>query len=273
MEVWLDDRTIESVRQTENEIVREALGEQERDYDSSFLDQNSQVESWDGDSLPDHEQQYQAIHGFNENNFDRSIAMSEQMELQRENAELRKQYDAIMQLYQNDYERPQREQAFEQYKERTREEMARYDLFHAGADDSGLHRFIAERDALIQQNQALQADRVNRSLDRAHQAYGKDFDDAFRDVTSMRHDSPLAREIVRNIWSSEDPGAAVMQHHENSLVQSLGRTPPPFYAGDRVPLERAPRGSARRGGDWDSAAGAGDREIEADVFNAAVWDG
>jgi hypothetical protein len=271
-EIALDDAIHEGVRATNEEIFYEALGQQAPDRDSSrFLEEQSMVEGFDGDPLPDHEMAYTALHGYGENNFDRSVAMQEQLELAAENKKLREANAALHQGWQQYVAEPEREQQMHQYREHTRNELAKYDMFHAGADDSGLNRFIAERDALIQQNQALQADRVNRSLDRAHEAYGKDFDDAFRDITSMRNDSPLAREIVRNIWTSENPGAAVMQHHENSLVQSLGRTPPPFFAGDRVPLERQARGSARRGGDVEERAGFGDREIERDVMDS-VWD-
>jgi hypothetical protein len=261
----------ERIRQTENEIVRSVFGEEEREYNDSFLEEQSRVTGWDGDDLSDAELANTNINGHNENNFDRSLAMDEQLQLQAENTQLKQQVDALNQIFEDQHAAPQREAQRQQVRETVRMQLGeRYGLHDLEQNPEKLDRFINDVMAAQHQTQALQNQRVNESLERAHQAYGADFDDAFRDITSMAH-SPLATEIVRNIMSSENPGAAVMQHHGSQLVQSLGRRAPPFFAGDRVPLERAPRGSARRGGDWDEAAGFGHGDIERDVMKS-VWE-
>jgi hypothetical protein len=274
-EIMIDDQIMEGVRGTEREILADALGEQEPDYQSSeFLAEQSQTEGWDGDYLSDAEQAYSALHGYGANNFDRSIAMSEQLELAAENKRLQDQVKAYEGFYEEQHAAPQREAQRQQMRDQVRSQLAdRYGLHDLEVDNAKIDRFISDVVGDQQRTQQLDQHRVNQSLARAHQAYGADFEDAYNDITSMRQDSPIARQIVSDIWNSPDPGARVMQHHNSQFVQSMSRHHPPFMAGDRQPVERAPRGSMRRGGDWDSAAGFGDRDIEADVFNSTVWDG
>jgi hypothetical protein len=78
-----------AVRETDEEIFDEATGT-ERDYNAGeFLDENSEVEGWDGESLGIEEVAHGNLFGRGDTNNDRPIEMQDMQALEAENQQLR----------------------------------------------------------------------------------------------------------------------------------------------------------------------------------------
>jgi hypothetical protein len=260
----------ERIRQTENEIARSVFGEEERDYDDSFLEGQSRVEGWE-DTLSDAQLAHDNINGHDPNGFDQSIAMQEQAELLRENAQMKEHLKLLDGIVQQDFLEPQRQQQKAQVRERVRQQlMDQYGIYDS-FDDAKLDKFIADNVDREQRLQAYEQQRVNRSFDDARARYGeKDFWAVYNRVSEMRA-SPTSMAMVQEIQNSENPGEALMSLHGSDMVEMLrGRSAPPFVnQGSRQPLQRKGSGGGHIG--HDIAGGWGDSDVERDVMNS-VWD-
>jgi hypothetical protein len=276
MRQWLSahefDRDIRNaVADTEDEIFRESVGADERDYDAQgFLDEQSEAEGWDGDALGIEEVAHRNLHGDTSTNYDRPIEMQDQLTMAAEVEQLRRELAEEKKLVDDFVREPLVMQQREQVRENMRRHFEnRYGLMDFGTDNSKLDLLITDLAAAAQQTEQLRNSRVNASLEYAAQKYGRDFDDAYNDLTATDPQNPLARQIVQHVYESADPGETLMQLHGNSLVRSLGMRNPPFFSQShpRV-VERAPQGRGSSGG-FDS--GWGDRDIEQSIFDAATW--
>ena len=261
------------IADTEKEIFDEAVGNIERDdSEDQLVDELSQAEAWDGSDLPIEEVAHRNMYGDTDTNYDRPIAMQNELSLAAENQELR---DALAQsnTYINHHiARPALELMQQGRREQFRQDLQRAGLYDLDGDDAKIDQLIATNDRMQQHAQALEAERANASMAAAHQRYGKDFEDAHADLTHMDVNSPLARELVRQVWVSADPGEKLMEMaHNNPIVQGLGpSSPPPFLPRFHSPIPprmlRPTRPSAALDAGW------GDAETEADVFNSAFDD-
>jgi hypothetical protein len=269
----LDDLIGLAVRDTANEIFAYAMGEDEdeAEYNEQLVDAGSQAEGWDGQSLGIEEIAARTIYGDHDNNFDRPLEMAEEI---AGGALIRQMQETI--VAQNNYidehiDGPQRQAAHAAHRDQVREHLyARYGL--AAIDDAQLDRFITDTQGAAAQTERLQDARVNASMTAAHGRYGRDFEDAFNDITSMDTSHPFARSIVQHVVGSADPGEAVMNWHDNATVQGLGAgRPPPFLAPSSGRYQQ-PASPRRSRPEADDGAGWGDRAIEADVFASAFDD-
>jgi hypothetical protein len=253
-----------AVAETENEIVAHALGVDEPDYGGAeFLEEQSESEGWDGENLSIAEIAHQNIHGRDDTGNDRPIQAQEELSLQQQNELLRRELAEEKKLVDDWLREPLVMQQRDQVRENVRQQLEQV-VF--GGNEK-IDSYIRDVAAAQQQTQALLNNRVEESLTRAAQKYGRDFDDVYADLIATPVNNRLAQEIVKSVYDSADPGEALMQLHGNSLVRSLGHRNPPFLSQThpRVP-ERAPRASS---GGYDS--GWGDRDTEQSIFDAATW--
>jgi hypothetical protein len=265
-----DDDFRLAIEATEREIFDEATGTDELDgTEARTLADLSQSEGWDGGALPDSEIAARTMQGDPGGvNFDRPLQMETETTLAADNYALRQQLDAVAKAYQDHVQTPQQQAARQQQREQVRQAL--YDQYGMidSYDDAKTDRFIADHAAPVQHAQTLETNRIEASMQAAHRKYGRDFEDAFSDVTSMNENSPLARQIVQTMCSTSDPGEALMELHGNGLVRSLGQppsrvpfmhsgyTPAPF-----MPPSRPRRSSAYMDGGW------GDESVEREVFD------
>jgi hypothetical protein len=264
------DSTIrQMVADTEKEVFWEGIGEQEpTDHENQLVDELSQPEGWDGDDLGIEEIAARTMDGDNPQNFDRPVQMDNEITLSNKLAAAEQQRDAALHLYDEHVAAPTRELQRTAHREQVRQNLEnQYGMF--GFDDAKLDQFIADHSASVQHAQALQSARIEASMAAAHQKYGDDFLDAYNDLTAMKPDSALARDIVQTMVSTSDPGEALMQLHGNSLVRALGPSrSPPFMPRSWGPphASRPTRSSAAMDAGW------GDQQTEQDVFNSAFDD-
>ena len=141
-------------------------------------------------------------------------------------------------------------------------------------DNQKADALFAQVTALQQNNQQLQNQRGNESLNEAHAKYGHDFEAAYTSLQQADPRNPLTRALYDHVRNSPDPGEAIMQLHGNDLVASLGigrYVEPPFARTREIPrgpvrVDRV----ARDESDFDS--GYGHQQVEEDVFNSAMKD-
>jgi hypothetical protein len=266
-----DDEITAMVRDTDREIMAEALGDVEQSgYENQMVDDLSQAEGWDGEDLPIEEVAHRNIYGDTGTNFDRPIEMDTEVTLANKLQQAERERDAYAAAWNQAVAQPQIEAAHAQHREEVRKNL--YDQYGIvdSYDDAKLDRFINDYGASVRHAQALQENRMEASLQHAAQKYGQDFQDAYNDVTSMNPNSPLARDIIQTAMATSDPGEAIMELHNNQLVRALGRTPsPPFMPQGYGPphASRPVRPSDRMEGGW------GDADVERDVFDSAFDDG
>jgi hypothetical protein len=268
-----DDDINLAVRDTEREIFDEAVGNIEADGDENQLvDELSQSEGWDGGDLPIEEVAHRNMYGDTVGtNYDRPIALQNEVTLAAENDALRNQLALTTGYIDQHIAQPAQELVQEGRREQFRQHMENHGFF-GGVENEKIDALIAASDRANQHAGALEGERINASMSAAHRRYGQDFADAYDDITHMDANSPLAREIVRNICTSADPGEKLMQYHGgsggNSLIQALGpSTTPPFLPPSYGPrhASRPPRPSDMMEGGW------GDADVEREVFDSA-WD-
>jgi hypothetical protein len=260
---YTDDDLRGMIRDTEREIFDEAVGNDELDgSEAQTLADMSQSEGWDGLPLADNEIAARTMQGDQGGvNYDRPLQMETETTLAADNYALRQQLNQVAAAYQEHVQTPQRQAAHqqlrEQYRQRLENEYGLFDLSGPG-EEYKLDRLIARDAAEAQAKEAW----INNSIGNAHLKYGRDFDDVWRDVTSMDPNHPAARAIVQDAMSTSDPGEALMRLHGNPLLQSYRRSAPPPFMSQRgyVPPQRAHRPPEALDGGW------GDRETEEDVF-------
>jgi hypothetical protein len=277
------------IGRTEREIFADVMGQREEDLPGSIDGDEDdseleQVTGWDGEPLSEEEIAYRALYGDDENNFDRPLAAQHERDVFSENEELRRELAALKEtnvaIMGTDYVRAQQEQ------ERQR---LHNDLIEAALDNAPGGRADQLLGTLRGQQQQIYnigANRVEQSMQAAHEAYGADFEDAMTRLSTMNPNDPLARQIVQSITNSDDPGEALMQHWSDSpILDALHdrNRPPPFMPGRRsasIPSRGSPRTISRgnRGGgrltsqeleDMDGGGGYG-RGEEEDIFNFAT---
>jgi hypothetical protein len=265
-----DDDLRGMIRDTEREIFDEATSTEELDgTEAQTLAELSQAGGWDGGALPDSEIAARTMQGDPGGvNYDRPLQMETEQTLAADNYALRQQLNQVATAYNEHVATPQRQAAQEQRRQEAREHLQnRYGLYdlEMGMDGSAkLDRYIAENDARAQG----EVDRIERSMEAAHQRYGRDFEDAYADLTNMAV-NPLSSEIVKSICAGPDPGEALMRLHGNDLVRSQARSaPPPFMPRGYAPPQRASsrRPSEALDGGW------GDESVEREVFDSAFDD-
>jgi hypothetical protein len=263
-----DDDINLAIRDTEREVFNAGVNgfDGDEDTDNQMVGELSQAEGWDGGDLPIEEVAHRNIYGDTSTNFDRPIAMDDELSLAAENERLRQERDAAVAGYNQYVAMPQLEAALQQRREQFREHMMAHGFYDCDRDPAKIDQLMAASDRMNQHAQALEGGRINASMAHAHAKYGRDFEDAYNDLTSMDHTNPLARNIVQHVTATADPGEALMRLHDNNLVQALGpSTRPPFMGSAPLPPHtyRPARPSASMDAGW------GDWETENDVFNSA----
>jgi hypothetical protein len=264
-----DDMITDMVRSTEREIFSSATtGDDDYDQNNQMVDENSQLESWDGSDLPIEEVAHRNLFGDTSTGHDKPMEMQDQLSLQAENDALRQQNAAITAAYNEHVAAPTR--ALQEQAELEQFRNAMYNNFGAvlSYDDQKDGALLAGMRTASQHAGALQANRINASMAHAHEKYGQDFEDAYNDVVSMNTNSPLARNIVQTMCATSDPGEALMELHNNGLVRALGpsRAPPFMPQGYNPPHAFRPSQSVDyMHGDWDRV-----RREDAEVWNYAA---
>jgi hypothetical protein len=254
-------------RGTEQEIWADATG-----ADPDTLPNNpfgstdrelESVEGWDGDFLDDVEIAERNISGDHNGQTvtDRPVELAEELSyrdvVEQREAELAQARERIAQL------ETLADPGFQQRQAAAREEFEYQMLANPG-------QTLAHIAALEQRVQKQEDNRFNASMTASHREHGRGFEAAYRDLTSMDPQSPLARAIMQEIRNSPDPGRALMQWHGS---QSNGRSPP-FMAGSRGRGVAPPPlpGGRRSSGEPDLAdmdGGFGDEFIERDIADYA----
>lgn len=96
------------------------------------------------------------------------------------------------------------------------------------ADPEGYQRYMrnqVERTAHAGQQQLEQL-RVELSMQAAHDKYEGQFEEAYKAVTSLNKNDPVAQQTVRRIWSSPNPGKALMSwHNQVKTLSEVGEDP------------------------------------------------
>lgn len=96
------------------------------------------------------------------------------------------------------------------------------------ADPEGYQRYMqsmVQRTAQGGQQQ-LEALRVEMSMQAAHDKFEGQFEEAYKAVTSLNKNDPVAQQTVRRIWSSPNPGKALMSWHNQSMtLKEVGDNP------------------------------------------------
>ena len=255
--------TSEMVRNTELEILADALDQNPEELegyidDEAQVDDLEQIEGWDGRPLPDEEILETAINGWPDSGNDRPMKLQEDQnyesvigQLQHHVGTLAAQNQELMQRLD-----PDRQWRADQQK------AAEIEAFYT-SPEGYLDARDAREAALANRVQELEGSRVNASLAAAHRERGRDFEEAYRGMTSMNPAHPAARALVKAIWDSPDPGAALMEFYDKTDGQpvpravggqySRGSNPPSLNSqsgGGYRSGRSAQRGASRGSGDW-----------------------
>jgi hypothetical protein len=260
-----------AVEETEWEIAADANGVDVNElpgYPFAPADDRTpeMVEGWDG-ALSDEEIAHRNIYGDHngETVTDRPLELAEELSYKhiadQKDAELAQLREHIAQL------ETLADPGAQQRAAQAREDM----IANMIANPEQTLAYIGELQQRVQQQGE---NRVNASMTAAHREHGRDFEAAYRDLTSLDPQSPLARATVQEIINSPDPGRALLQWHGGS--RSGGRMPP-FMAGSRgrgvnpPSLNTATRGGRSREPDLaDMDGGWGNEAIEDDIMRYAT---
>jgi hypothetical protein len=265
------------IRDAHQDTEREIFGygsNSEADIDHNMRDiveHFSQVESWDGEPLSDHEGLVRAMQGDEAVDGyigDRPLLHQYELDVDRENQQLREQLAAAERARQETDNRYNPDRQLERDVAR-HEFMEKNGLF--AVDPEKADALFANVTALQQGYNGLVNQRGNDSMERARQQYGRDFETAYTSLQQMDPSAPLTQAIHAHIRNSPDPGEAVMQLHGNDLVASLGTgryVEPPFARSREV--GRGPVRVNRVSRDEDSPfnSGYGDGDVEQAVFDS-----
>lgn len=134
-----------------------------------------------------------------------------------------------------------RAQLQQQIRQPQQEQPAKPDLF------SDPDAVLAQRDAQLEQRFA---DRyVNASLFRAHRERGEEFEAAYKALTSLNPADPANRATVQSIYSSPEPGLAVMDWYDQRPERIIARQREQFLNDPEFRKEALQywRGEAERG--------------------------
>lgn len=76
----------------------------------------------------------------------------------------------------------------------------------------------------------IRAENVNASLGAAHEEHGKDFEAAYRALTALNPQDPMARAQVQRIWNAPNPGGALMRwHKQQQTFNEIGGDPDAWF--------------------------------------------
>lgn len=76
----------------------------------------------------------------------------------------------------------------------------------------------------------IRAQNVNASLGAAHEEHGKNFEAAYRALTSLNPQDPLARAQVQRVWNAPNPGGALMRwHKQQQTFNEIGDDPDAWF--------------------------------------------
>lgn len=262
-------RTEDSLRDawanTEAEIFAEAVGDMEPEdllYHSEHVTDRSpeQSEGWDGNELSDAEIAETNAVGYHGPGFDRPL---EHAAAEEELTELAARDERIADL---------QRQVGELQRVADPERQART----AQERDDAITRMVAdpmaalnEIGALNQRVAELEMGRVDTAMGAAHRAHGKDFEVAYKALTSRPRDV-VTRAIVHGIVTSADPGQALMDWHQGvgSRFSSTGNAPP-FMPGSRSRGVAPPRLGRDAEDTGFQMPGDGVDTVERDIFDSA----
>jgi hypothetical protein len=266
----------QAIVETEKEIFNAGVGsegdEDEREGHDQIIEEGSDVEGWNGDSLPLDEIAAANIEGHSSTGNDRPLATMDEQALREELVETRKERDLTNQLNNEFVYGPQRQQQAEQIRENVRLRLIdQYGLMDL--EPEKFDRFINDVSAAQAHTSALEEARCNASFEHARNQYGSSFDRAYHDLTTLPI-TPTTRALVTDdLMKSSDPGERLMVMWDSGILQGLGagsRPPPPFLAqiqGQRARAARAARQPTESERSWSEEA-----DVESDIFNSAVWD-
>jgi len=276
----------EMVRLTEDEIFSEAVNSDsfdQREAGRDIVEDNSQIEGWDGGFVDDSELLREATGDLPVGYAGIAPTLGEEA-LAAENLQLREQL-AALEIRNSALEpQPQRPDMFADPSGWEANILAQHngaglpidygtplaskpDMF---GDPEGYERWLlAEMDRRSGVAEHTEA-RVNASTQAAHQIHGDAFETAYRDITSLDTRDPRAREAVRSIMNAPDPSNALMAVHSmlrgaNEGVRQYGGVP--FWE----TRSRGQGAALRSRGLGAEPATTAAQRAEEDIFDS-VWD-
>lgn len=76
----------------------------------------------------------------------------------------------------------------------------------------------------------IRAHHVNATLNAAHEEHGRDFEAAYKALTSLDRNDPMARAQVNRIWNAPNPGATLMKwHRQQRTLSEIGDDPDTWF--------------------------------------------
>jgi hypothetical protein len=76
----------------------------------------------------------------------------------------------------------------------------------------------------------IRAQNVNASLGAAHEEHGREFEAAYRALTGLNPQDPVARAQVQRIWNAPNPGGALMRwHKQQQTFSEIGDDPDAWF--------------------------------------------
>jgi hypothetical protein len=266
-----DDAINLAIRDTEKEVFWSAVtGDDDGGgTNNQMVEDLSQAEGWDGDDLPIEEIAHRTMQGDIGTNFDRPIAMENEVSLASENAALREQNARLTNAYNEHVAAPQREAALQAQREQVRQTLQdKYGLYDLAYDEPHkLDAFIRNEVEKQQLVQAHKADHINKSLAEAHHRYGDEFEERWAGFTSQPVDA-MSHAAAMRIANAENPGEAFMQITESPFTRPAPFLPASSPYRHLGPSPRQSRARAPR----DNMGGWGDAAVEDDVFRSAFDD-
>lgn len=252
----IDNELRNRITKTEDEIADFCFDKEGDDDDDSSDRSHEDLTGWDGRplSLLEHAASNPSTH------VDRPYELAYE---QGHAAELTSRDDQLIKLqFENEYLRsladPERQ---------ARDAQVRDDMLSriVSDPDAALH----EIDRLQYQSQQAISGKVEVTMADAHDRYGADFEDAYRDLTSCDKNDPAARALVQRIMHSDHPGEALMKWHHG---RDAGRSSGPFWnPGGRGRSSGGGRSARSSRDDGGGSNGDGNRDTERGIADS-VWD-
>lgn len=271
-QAYSEGKISEMEADTESEIFDDTMGIQ-KDEAPFDIDEMSQVEGWDG-PVSNQELMASAIQGETGDYIgDRPLQHQHELDVDQENKVLR---DQLAQSERARQETINRLDPYVREQRQTAQQEFMYEHGLVSVDDSKANALFGYMNQLEQSRDQSNRDRINSSMARAHEEYGRDFDATYTSLQQMDPNNPLTGQIMQSVLNSPDPGQSLMALHGNDVVASLGTgrytNPPPFAR-----TREAQRGPvrvdrvARDDGEFDS--GYGNADVEESIFDSAMKDG
>jgi hypothetical protein len=238
-----------------------------------LINEMSRMEGIDGEPLSDEEQMATAIQGHDAIDGyigDRPLQHQHELSVDQENRVLRDQ------LAQSERAR---QATIDQYSPQAQVEkqiaqqefLERHGLM--SFDDTKSNPVLRYMSDLEANREQSNRERINESMARAHEDFGRDFEATYTSLQQMDPRNPRSAQIVQGIVNSPNPGESLMALHGNDEVASLGvgrHVEPPFArtreTRGRVRVDRVHRDEDA----YDS--GYGNADVEESIFDSAMKD-